>query len=334
MQDQKRDFKGIWIPKEIWLNPDLSPIEKLFLVEVDSLDNDPSKGCFASNEYFGNFFRLSEGTIANMVSSLKKRGFLFQVFFDGRDRGLRVHENMKAGFTKDGVSFHENMKAGFTKRGKQVSRKREHNNTVNNTPNNPIESLADKKNRQPQNEDLEAQKKGKAQPGCGDPSQPGRLRVTIVQGRQEDFDPPKKIKPDKPKKEPDRTIQNMVTAFETEHKKHFKDSGNEWVGFTWQAKEFGALSSIRKELERRYTAKMRATPTSEQTVSSWSLFLQKAATCDKFILTNHYTPTKLWAQFQSIIQKIHSNGNVQSSGSEKVDRDRRAMERLILDAAN
>jgi hypothetical protein len=46
---------------------------------------------------------------------------------------------VKADFTKDGASLHKNVKAGFTKRGKQVSRKREHTNTVNNTSNNPIE---------------------------------------------------------------------------------------------------------------------------------------------------------------------------------------------------
>jgi len=79
---------------------------------------------------------MSEGAIANMVSSLKKRDIIFQVFFDGRNRGLRLHKNVKAGFTIEGISVHKNVKAGFTKRGKQVSRKNEHNNTENNTLNN------------------------------------------------------------------------------------------------------------------------------------------------------------------------------------------------------
>jgi hypothetical protein len=130
-----RDFKGVWIPKEIWLNPDLLPLEKLFLAEIDSLDNDNAKGCFASNEYFGQFFRITEGSAANIISGLKKRGYVFQVFFDGRNRGLRVHPNVKAGFMPDGSRFHLEMKAGFTHRGKQVSRKNEHNNTINNKEN-------------------------------------------------------------------------------------------------------------------------------------------------------------------------------------------------------
>ena len=127
---KERDFKGVWIPKHLWLNPDLSPIEKLFLAEIDSLDNDPKKGCFASNEYFGEFFQISEGRAANIISSLRKRGYIIQVFFDGRNRGIRLHENVKAGFTINGDSIHDSVKPGFTKKGKPVSRKSEHNNTV------------------------------------------------------------------------------------------------------------------------------------------------------------------------------------------------------------
>ena len=124
---ENRDFKGVWIPKEIWLNTDLSIIEKVLLVEIDSLDNS-DRGCFASNEYLANFVQLSEGRVANIISDLKKRKFIIQVFFDGRNRGLRI--------SKSESSFNENVKAESTKTGKQTTRKREHNNTVNKTTNN------------------------------------------------------------------------------------------------------------------------------------------------------------------------------------------------------
>jgi hypothetical protein len=126
---ENRDFKGVWIPKEIWLNTDLSIIEKVLLVEIDSLDNS-DRGCFASNEYLAKFVQLSEGRVANIISDLKKRKFLIQVFFDGRNRGLRI--------SKSESSFNENVKAESTKTGKQLTRKREHNNTMNNTDNNTI----------------------------------------------------------------------------------------------------------------------------------------------------------------------------------------------------
>ena len=124
---ENRDFKGVWIPKEIWLNTDLSIIEKVLLVEIDSLDNS-DRGCFASNEYLAKFVQLSEGRVANIISDLKKRKFIIQVFFDGRNRGLRI--------SKSESSFNENVKAESTKTGKQPTQKREHNNTVNKTTNN------------------------------------------------------------------------------------------------------------------------------------------------------------------------------------------------------
>jgi hypothetical protein len=124
-----RDFKGVWIKKEIWLNTNLTLIEKVLIVEIDSLDNS-ERGCFASNEYLSKFVNLSEGRVANIISDLKKRDFIIQLFFDGRNRGLRTNKH------KCESSFNENVKAEFTKTVKQPTRKREHNNTVNNTVNN------------------------------------------------------------------------------------------------------------------------------------------------------------------------------------------------------
>jgi len=39
----KRDFKGVWIPKQIYLNNSLSWPEKILLIEIDSLDKDWTK---------------------------------------------------------------------------------------------------------------------------------------------------------------------------------------------------------------------------------------------------------------------------------------------------
>ena len=69
-----RDFKGVWIPKEIWLNKDLTVMEKLFLVEIDSLDND--KGCFASNAHFAEFFGITKGRCTQIIRSLEKKGLV------------------------------------------------------------------------------------------------------------------------------------------------------------------------------------------------------------------------------------------------------------------
>lgn len=122
--EELRDFKGVWIPKEIWLNTELSIYEKVIIIEIDSLDNS-EKGCFASNEYFGKFLGRSPKTIANILTSLKQRGYIYQCFFDGRNRGLKINKNESR--------IPDLEKAAFPISGKQNSGFQEHINISNNT---------------------------------------------------------------------------------------------------------------------------------------------------------------------------------------------------------
>ena len=71
-----RDFRGIWIPKEVWLNKDLSANEKILLAEIDSLGGF-SDGCFASNQYLAEFFGLSKDRISKLISGLKNKGDVY-----------------------------------------------------------------------------------------------------------------------------------------------------------------------------------------------------------------------------------------------------------------
>lgn len=83
--NEKRDFKGIWIPKSIWLNKSISVLKKVFLSEIDSLDNED--GCYASNEYFSEFFDISIRTSQRIILELIKDGFI--------DREIIYKENSK-----------------------------------------------------------------------------------------------------------------------------------------------------------------------------------------------------------------------------------------------
>jgi hypothetical protein len=73
-ENLERGFKGIWIPAEVWLTDKLSVFEKVFLAEIDSLDN--KEGCFASNKYLADFFQISETRISKIISTLVSKGFL------------------------------------------------------------------------------------------------------------------------------------------------------------------------------------------------------------------------------------------------------------------
>ena len=83
-----RDFKGVWIPKEIWLNEELTLLEKIIFVEIDSLDNEDN--CTAGNEYFANFCDCSESKVTKAIKKLQELNMIEVVSFDGRHRKIRV----------------------------------------------------------------------------------------------------------------------------------------------------------------------------------------------------------------------------------------------------
>ena len=98
----ERDFKGIWIPAEVWLDDRLTPLDKIILVEIDSLDV-RGEGCFASNAYLAEFCKCSETKISKSISLLAKLGYVDIVLFTGRSRKLqsRLAKNARQTCTND-----------------------------------------------------------------------------------------------------------------------------------------------------------------------------------------------------------------------------------------
>lgn len=90
MAKVSRDFKGIWIPKEIWLASDLTLQEKVFLVEIHSLDNED--GCYANNRYFADFFGISITRVSEVINSLVEKGLIeaFVKADEGNKRTLKT----------------------------------------------------------------------------------------------------------------------------------------------------------------------------------------------------------------------------------------------------
>lgn len=84
----ERDFKGVWFPKDIWLDKNLTMLEKGILVEIDNLDMSDD-GCWASNEYLAEFCQCSVTKVANAVSKLVDLGYVKRESFDGRRRKLK-----------------------------------------------------------------------------------------------------------------------------------------------------------------------------------------------------------------------------------------------------
>lgn len=85
-----RDFKGIWIPREIWLAQELSCQEKCLWAEIHSLYDSEHGGCYASNEYLMEFLGVKERRLQEMIANLRKRGWIIPVHFDGRHRWIKA----------------------------------------------------------------------------------------------------------------------------------------------------------------------------------------------------------------------------------------------------
>lgn len=86
MAGDGREFRGIWIPREIWFDSRLTATEKVILLEIDSLDGE--EGCYAGNDYLAEFCQCSERKVSDAISRLKELGYIEAVSFNGRKRVL------------------------------------------------------------------------------------------------------------------------------------------------------------------------------------------------------------------------------------------------------
>jgi hypothetical protein len=120
-----RDFKGIWIPKEVWLSKDLTLQEKVFLVEIDSLDNE--HGCYATNKYFSEFFELSEVRVSEVISSLVQKGYIVSSINKSQGNKRKLKTLLKKSLRPSQTKVEDPLKDSFMPL---------YNNTINNTINN------------------------------------------------------------------------------------------------------------------------------------------------------------------------------------------------------
>ena len=147
-----RNFKGVWIPKELFLAPNLNWQEKILLTEINSLDGED--GCFASNQYFSDFLGLGLNAVSDMIGKLKKLDYIYQELTHSNVRvlksNLKVIIKQKQPGPKDLEVRPKDLEAvgqktegsgpkdleGLGQNGPSYNIS---NNTINNTTNNTIE---------------------------------------------------------------------------------------------------------------------------------------------------------------------------------------------------
>lgn len=138
MEEQQRQFKGIWIPKEIWINKELTQQEKMILVEIDSYD-DGKIGCYASNKHFVNNFGINSSRVSQIIQSLQRKGWIdIEYEYKGKEiikRYLHINKPpypLEIGMLKNEMGVCQFHKGGYVKKLK------DNNTYTNNTNNNNI----------------------------------------------------------------------------------------------------------------------------------------------------------------------------------------------------
>ena len=104
-------------------------MEKLFFTEIDSLDN--KEGCFASNDYFSQFFDMTKPRCSQIINSLIKKNYVKAKYIkEGKEIKHRVLNIFNRGikYSKLGI---KNIKGGYLENYKGINTKI--NNTINNT---------------------------------------------------------------------------------------------------------------------------------------------------------------------------------------------------------
>lgn len=130
--NESRDFKGVWIPKKVWLDTRLNALDKVILMEINSLDQG-EKGCYASNEHLAEFCQCSKTKISTAISKLIECGYLYIQNFDGRKRELKSRlSNFERQNIKNCNADIQNLKES---------------NTVNNTVNNTVSNKKERKSK-------------------------------------------------------------------------------------------------------------------------------------------------------------------------------------------
>lgn len=135
MKEQQRQFRGVWIPKEIWLNKELTQQEKMILIEIDSLE-DEEKGCWASNKHFNSMFDISNSRISQIIQSLQNKGYI-RIEYEKKGKEILARHLFinrppypnKLGMLKTNIGVCQFSKGGYVKKLKE-------NNTLSNNTNN------------------------------------------------------------------------------------------------------------------------------------------------------------------------------------------------------
>lgn len=74
---EDREFQGVWIPAQIYLDESLSWTQKLMLVEVASFTRNGLE-CFVSDEHFSRHLQISVSAVEKNLKALCELAFFLR----------------------------------------------------------------------------------------------------------------------------------------------------------------------------------------------------------------------------------------------------------------
>lgn len=134
----EREFKGVWIPAEIWLDARLTLVEKALYAEIDSFSGN-GKTFHKANETIQLEYGVSRPTISKAIKKLTDLGFI-EAAFDGRTRHLVVQADRKI--------FTGSRKNSFGQQEKNL-RAEGKNSTSTNTIERTVDNTSKKRGARP-----------------------------------------------------------------------------------------------------------------------------------------------------------------------------------------
>lgn len=125
-------FITLALPASLLGDNKLTPLERLLLINILSLCKKQGY-CWASNEYFCNFFDVTKPTISKSISSLSKYNYI-ELEYDNHEKNnskriIRISEVLKNKLTGIKENYNKGTKENFNQYNKSNYKK---NNIINN----------------------------------------------------------------------------------------------------------------------------------------------------------------------------------------------------------
>lgn len=122
------------IPATVRYNENLNANAKLLYGEITALCNEQGF-CWANNQYFADLYKVRKEAVSRWISALEAENFITSEVdqADGNKRKIFIVEGMKGYRQKTQEVLRKNARPSYEKTQDPLTKKRKHNNTINNT---------------------------------------------------------------------------------------------------------------------------------------------------------------------------------------------------------